>query len=277
MSKAYEEFENGRYSLAQRYAAKAGDLDYQSLRNITSNQEEAKQNFTKLLASAIDEYKVNVKLGNSAAATDFETSVDDAMTYLTEECGVSAEDAKNVIIDYLSQIDHFDTTGLLAFAAATGLTLGDIMGDNMNSALAEKLNYAKSTVDSLNTGFGGVFSRVGGKLRQIAHSLHYFAAGGYLPSGEQGIIAEAGPELIQMQGRGIRITPLTNTARNTAISSGGVGRSIVQNITLNFPHDISISNGYDVRQFVEEATEMISENLRNLNIFETRAIGGTGI
>lgn len=74
-----------------------------------------------------------------------------------------------------------------------------------------------------------------------------FATGGFLSSG-RGIVAEAGPELIEIINGGAKITPLMGSARNTPVASAGSSRNVYINNTIN----ASISGGYDVRRLAED-------------------------
>ena len=48
----------------------------------------------------------------------------------------------------------------------------------------------------------------------------FHATGGTIGIGQQGIVAEAGPELLQVMNGGIKITPLSRTATNTPVGAG---------------------------------------------------------
>ena len=56
----------------------------------------------------------------------------------------------------------------------------------------------------------------------------------------QAIMAEAGPELIQMVNGEAVVTPLTASARNTALETAeGGGKSFVQNVNITSPKALS--------------------------------------
>lgn len=78
-------------------------------------------------------------------------------------------------------------------------------------------------------------------------NIPLFATGGFLSSG-RGIVAEAGPELIEIINGGAKITPLMGSARNTPVASAGSSRNVYINNTIN----ASISGGYDVRRLAED-------------------------
>ncbi|MDE7104942.1 MAG: hypothetical protein K2O36_03565, partial [Ruminococcus sp.] len=53
-----------------------------------------------------------------------------------------------------------------------------------------------------------------------------FATGGYISAGNKGIVAEAGPELLEIMNGGVKITPLNRNSRNTAVSDSTAGQKI---------------------------------------------------
>lgn len=76
------------------------------------------------------------------------------------------------------------------------------------------------------------------------------AVGGYISSGNKGIVAEAGPELLEVMNGGVRITPLKGNSRNTAVSDNTAGQKIFYNTyNINNPR---ISNDMDIRQISQK-------------------------
>lgn len=77
-----------------------------------------------------------------------------------------------------------------------------------------------------------------------------FATGGYISAGNSGIVAESGPELLEIINGGIRITPLSENAGNTAVSGNKAGQKIFYNTyNINNPR---ISNDMDIRQIAQK-------------------------
>lgn len=101
-----------------------------------------------------------------------------------------------------------------------------------------------SELDRFLSNFGSGFS---GFVNGLTSNLPFFATGGFLSSG-RGIVAEAGPELIEIINGGAKITPLTGSARNTPVASAGSSRNVYISNTIN----ASISGGYDVRRLAED-------------------------
>lgn len=71
------------------------------------------------------------------------------------------------------------------------------------------------------------------------------ADGGFLAHG-QAVVAEAGPELLEVVNGGVRVTPLTENSRNLATNKSQIIN--YNNYTIN----ATISNGYDVARLAED-------------------------
>ena len=60
------------------------------------------------------------------------------------------------------------------------------------------------------------------------------------------MVAEAGPELLEIVNSGVRVTPLTTNSRNLATNKNQIIN--YNNYTIN----ATISNGYDVARLAED-------------------------
>ena len=129
-----------------------------------------------------------------------------------------------------------------------GTSIGSAVGDAFKSAI----NSCLSTIENIINKFIGMINGVIDIINEIPGvdlgsistvSLPRLAKGGVLREGSA-IMAEAGPELISMvNGRAI-VTPLTNSARNTALDAAGAagGRGgFVQNNYYTSPKALSPS------------------------------------
>ena len=90
-------------------------------------------------------------------------------------------------------------------------------------------------------------------------SLPRLAHGGIIGNGGA-MVAEAGPELVQMVNGKAVVTPLTNTARNTAIDTakGGRPQQITNKINVNIEH-FENNRDTDIRELTEEMLETAEE------------------
>ena len=142
------------------------------------------------------------------------------------------------------RLDDIDTSEFAEF--------GGRSGDSFMSGFVAKmqvLNGLNNAFDIASNGLSNAFS------------LPMFATGGFLGSGK-GIVAEAGPELIEIINGGAKITPLTGSARNTPVASAGSSRNVYINNTIN----ASISGGYDVRRLAEDLAGEQRRAERNMGL-----------
>ena len=134
----------------------------------------------------------------------------------------------------------FAVDSLLAWARNTGINAGRIFGENFqnfaNMYVEDKRKELQDMVDR-----GGF---LGNYLGNIFGNLPFMADGGFLNSG-QAIVAEAGPELLEVMNGGVKVTPLSRSAQNNPVSSSNIYYS---SYTIN----ATISGGYDVRRLTED-------------------------
>lgn len=136
----------------------------------------------------------------------------------------SGEDVGGLFTDeftkkYQSQLDSgFDVQGLLQWATEKGYELGDVFGSNFSARYQSYLNdmlYANNDLineHSINSQADYEYWK--------SQGYDFHATGGTIGIGQQGIVAEAGPELLQVMNGGIKITPLSRTATNTPVGAG---------------------------------------------------------
>ncbi|HOR22299.1 MAG TPA: hypothetical protein PLY43_06210, partial [Ruminococcus sp.] len=149
----------------------------------------------------------------------------------------------------------FDCTGLIQWAIDNGWNLGEVFGDSFQTAYTQYI-YAVDDLIPKN-----INSQWDAEQRRSGR----YATGGHLGIGQSGIIAEAGPELLEVMNGGVRITPLTRNAQNTPVqtSPGGAGGS-----TKIYNNYISatIKDSYDVYKLAEDMStaERIMDNARGV-------------
>ena len=149
----------------------------------------------------------------------------------------------------------FDMTKMIEWAIASGEDLGDFFGQSFKDAYTQYIYGANSLINenSINS-YSDYLAQHGGlqaigwddNLRQ---AISRNATGGFLNIGHEGIVAEAGPELLQVMNGGVKITPLTREAKNTPVSTSGAGKQKLIYNTINVY--ASVSNDYDVRRLAE--------------------------
>nr|DAJ34946.1 MAG TPA: minor tail protein [Caudoviricetes sp.] len=171
-----------------------------------------------------------------------------------------------------------DDSYMIQWAMDKGLSLGQLFGENF-SYYAERAfwdNWNENGIQNINSAsdeaayYAGTYG-IGDKsdlkywnpetgeqyyakdhpdwVEKFA-GIKAYAKGGFLGSG-QGIIAEAGPELIEIMNGGARITPLSGTARNTAVS-GTTGTGSQKNFYSSYTINATIAGRYDVTRLAED-------------------------
>lgn len=135
----------------------------------------------------------------------------------------------------------FSIDSLLEWARNAGYTAGQVFGENFQSVADGYMNSNEAKLEYLrqkiaeSSSFGNFFF---GNTR-------FMADGGFLSRG-QAVVAEAGPELLEVMNGGVRVTPLTQNSRNTSVNSGQ--RIFYSTYTIN----ATISNSYDVSRLAED-------------------------
>ncbi|MDE6678736.1 MAG: phage tail tape measure protein, partial [Ruminococcus sp.] len=150
---------------------------------------------------------------------------------------------------YTSEVQKFVDNGfsvdsLLEWARNAGYKAGEVFGEKFREIseqyieLQEKTDYIRQEI--ADSGFYGNFF-YGNK------NLKFMADGGFLSNG-QAVVAEAGPELLEIVNGGVRVTPLSENSRNTAVNSDGGQKVFYSNYTIN----ATIASSYDVSRLAEE-------------------------
>lgn len=147
----------------------------------------------------------------------------------------------------------YDISALIEWAASKGSEVGDVFGYGFKTAWTQYLYEVNDLINesSINN-YSDYLAQNGGirsmgwddEKRQVT-----YATGGYIGTGHEAIVAEAGPELLQVMNGGIKVTPLTKEAKNTPVSSSTGSQKLFYN---NYTVNAVISNEYDVRLLAEE-------------------------
>jgi phage-related minor tail protein len=249
---AFKAMTEGNYREAQSYYNRIGNLDLVALRRAENNIDQQKRAFTDGVNAAIKRYNNALELGDKNAKKTFTETIT-ALTNQGREGGLTIGDLLSTgIVDQLNTIDGFDDSGLQEFARIAGWNFGDNFGTEAAEASAQAFLAAES-----------ISERVSGTMARLS-SLPFFASGGFLASG-QGIVAEAGPELLEVMNGGVRITPLTRDARNTPVQTTGGGAGSSTKIYNNYI-SATIKGSYDVYKLAEDMStaERIMDNAKGV-------------
>lgn len=249
---AFKAMTEGNYREAQSYYNRIGNLDLAALRKAENNIDQQKRAFSDGVNAAIKRYNNALELGDKNAKKTFTETIT-ALTNQGREGGLTIGDLLSTgIVDQLNTIDGFDDSGLQEFARVAGWNFGDNFGTEAAEASAQAFLAAES-----------ISERVSGTMARLS-GLPFFASGGFLASG-QGIVAEAGPELLEVMNGGVRITPLTRDARNTPVQTTGGGAGSSTKIYNNYI-SATIKGGYDVYKLAEDMStaERIMDNAKGV-------------
>ena len=187
--------------------------------------------------------------------------------------------------------EGYDISDLTEWGKESGVEVGDVFGDNYDEVVQKQINEGFDVADLLEWGAKSgeltaaeyvkyfkqnaqreldyFFSTNANKVNQLVGPLTYedtvnkrnsssygpqklFGAGGYIPLGSEGIVAEAGPELLRVMNGGVQVTNLTPSSK---YSSAGTGDKTV---IYNFYNQVDavVSSSYDVEKMAEDlATE----------------------
>ncbi|MDE6789120.1 MAG: hypothetical protein K2J47_07345, partial [Ruminococcus sp.] len=153
--------------------------------------------------------------------------------------------------DFLKKIQAtFDknfTESLSDWAEKSDIALAEIFGKNMQQYL-NQYKYqqkVKSGETKPNSDWDAQLYN-GGK----GYYPSRFATGGYISSGNRAIVAEAGPELLEVMNGGIRVTPLRGKSVGETVSgSESSPKNFYNTYNINNPR---ISGYNDVRTIAQE-------------------------
>lgn len=161
--------------------------------------------------------------------------------------------------NYLNSVDsNINMDAFISWADSQGLLMGDIFGENFINRFNEYINSANFSIDEYTNSIDEYINSVKSSINEYINSsdgilakakmfggLRFMADGGFLSHG-QAVVAEAGPELLEVVNGGVRVTPLSENSRNIATNQGQ--KIFYSNYTIN----ATISNGYDVSRLAEE-------------------------
>lgn len=158
--------------------------------------------------------------------------------------------------NYLNSVDsNINMDAFVSWANFQGLLMGDIFGENFIDRFNEYIKYVNEREIFQNfvenyedecEKFQKFIENAGSFTKNnIINKLPFMADGGFLSHG-QAVVAEAGPELLEVVNGGVRVTPLTENSRNLATNKNQIIN--YNNYTIN----ATISNGYDVARLAED-------------------------
>lgn len=145
-----------------------------------------------------------------------------------------------------------------------GASIADAIGGAVKAGINGVISIIENTINGAIELINGAINLInkipGVSIGEMSNlSLPRLAHGGIIGNGGA-MVAEAGPELVQMVNGKAVVTPLTNTARNTAIDTakGGRAQQITNEINVNIEH-FENNRDTDIRELTEEMLETAEE------------------
>ena len=145
-----------------------------------------------------------------------------------------------------------------------GTSIANAIGGAVKSGINGVISMIENTVNSAIRIINGAINLInrlpGVSVGNISGlSLPRLAKGGILTNG-RAIVAEAGPEIVEMVNGKTIVTPLSGTAKNTALERnfGGQKGTLKQEISMNIENFYN-NRKQDVRELTEEVMEMAQE------------------
>lgn len=145
-----------------------------------------------------------------------------------------------------------------------GTSIANAIGGAVKSGINGVISMIQNTVNSairiINSAINLINRLPGVSVGNVGYlSLPRLAKGGILTNG-RAIVAEAGPEIVEMVNGKTIVTPLSGTAKNTALERnfGGQKGTLKQEISMNIENFYN-NRKQDVRELTEEVMEMAQE------------------
>lgn len=140
-----------------------------------------------------------------------------------------------------------DDSKMVQWAIDKGMTIGELYGEHF-AAYANQYLYENNDLIPRNiNSVSDAQYYASGSYTLGSHGITKSATGNYIGAGKQSLIAEAGPELLEVMNGGIKITPLSRSATNTPVG-GGTENKYYQYFYVT----ANVSNDYDVRRLSEQ-------------------------
>ena len=209
---------------------------------------------------------------------------------------VFSDEFKDIVQEMVDE--GFDISDLAKWGKDSGVWIGDVFGANYDKVVQAQIDQGYDVTELLQWGaqagvlsaaeyvkyfkenaqreLDNFFNTNAQKVQDVVRPLTYedaqkqkntssygpnpkpFATGGYIPTGSKGIVAEAGPELLEVMNGGVRVTNLTPSAMNTPVGAGG---DTIINHYNNYV-TANVNNDYDVDRLAQRlATAEKRENI----------------
>ena len=209
---------------------------------------------------------------------------------------VFSDEFKDIVQEMVDE--GFDISDLAKWGKDSGVWIGDVFGANYDKVVQAQIDQGYDVTELLQWGaqagvlsaaeyvkyfkknaqreLDNFFNTNAQKVQDVVRPLTYedaqkqkntssygpnpkpFGTGGFIPYGSKGIVAEAGPELLEVMNGGVRVTNLTPSGMNTPVGAGG---DTIINHYNNYV-TAQVNNDYDVDRLAQRlATAEKRENI----------------
>lgn len=248
MEKAQEAYYEGNYDEAIAFLREERQINFDSEKFQRQSNQAKLNDYKAMLSDMQSNYELALEANNEKDMAAWQSKIDDLLIRakqdgidIGDKLGEGYQERFNKIIDSNTEA-LYNTNNLVMenINSAWDVAINEARGYAAELAEWTQKIYRENNLiqeDSVNSPWDAEL-KINGK----------YATGGYISSGNTAVVAESGPELLEIMNGGVRVTPLTGAARNTEVDSGTTNKTV--NIFNTIKVD-KISSDYDVSRLSE--------------------------
>lgn len=248
MEKAQEAYYEGNYDEAIAFLREERQINFDSEKFQRQSNQAKLNDYKAMLSDMQSNYELALEANNEKDMAAWQSKIDNLLIRAKQD-GIDIGDKLeegyqerfNKIIDSNTEA-LYNTNNLVMenINSAWDVAINEARGYAAELAEWTQKIYRENNLiqkDSVNSPWDAEL-KINGK----------YATGGYISSGNTAVVAESGPELLEIMNGGVRVTPLTGAVRNTEVDSGTTNKTV--NIFNTIKVD-KISSDYDVSRLSE--------------------------
>ena len=248
MEKAQEAYYEGNYDEAIAFLREERQINFDSEKFQRQSNQAKLDDYKAMLSDMQSNYELALEANNEKDMAAWQSKIDNLLIRakqdgidIGDKLGEGYQERFNKIIDSNTEA-LYNTNNLVMenINSAWDVAINEARGYAAELAEWTQKIYRENDLiqeDSVNSPWDAEL-KINGK----------YATGGYISSGNTAVVAESGPELLEIMNGGVRVTPLTGAARNTEVDSGTTNKTV--NIFNTIKVD-KISSDYDVSRLSE--------------------------
>ena len=248
MEKAQEAYYEGNYDEAIAFLREERQINFDSEKFQRQSNQAKLNDYKAMLSDMQSNYELALEANNEKDMAAWQSKIDDLLIRakqdgidIGDKLGEGYQERFNKIIDSNTEA-LYNTNNLVMenINSAWDVAINEARGYAAELAEWTQKIYRENNLiqeDSVNSPWDAEL-KINGK----------YATGGYISSGNTAVVAESGPELLEIMNGGVRVTPLTGAVRNTEVDSGTTNKTV--NIFNTIKVD-KISSDYDVSRLSE--------------------------